>query len=699
MEIFMKLVPPMMAALFACAAAFARPVVVQTQQVLPTYSDYYGFAGRELIGTSWETLGGSPERFRTTATLLERGVDGTWTRVRDLAIEDGFVYTGHVAMTSSVAAIVMPRGLRVWERTAAGWVEAAVDPAARVWGADVEVSGGTILVSLMNDDACPRRVAVVTRAASGVWSTSAHFDAPAGACIHEFDVDQDRAIVHADHQANDAQDSATIYERSGTGWVAAATLQAMEANRAFGPAVALRGSLAIVSGTVVGAHLYRRDATGWQAAGFLPNSDSYSEGQFDSAISISDQYVAKVSYNRTQNTGIVYLYRRGPGDTFEHVANLVTGRGNGYNDVIVDGSYVIAKYQPELHAYDFSAFVPPPTVQDDFESGTTEQWAPIPGSSFSNIVAGNTRIYRQSSVAGDAGAIHELDLEGQHISADIRPTGFDGNDRWVGLVTRYTDAANYYYLTLRNSNRLVLRRMRNGVFTDLAQMPIGPSSSWQRVGLESVGSRHTVYLDNRRVADAFDESHPRGRTGLRMYRAAADFDNVIVSPGPLIDLAHDQRITTGGTWSQDWNAGLDFFSQQSTSGEARALSGVPTVNAVVQAYVQVERFATGGAAWVGLVTRYVDAGNYYYVTLRNSNELSLRKLTNGSISVLASETLAVTPQGPELDIRLEAIGNRVRVYVNEQLRLEADAEQHAGKVGVMTYRAAAHFLRHLPVEP
>ena len=81
---------------------------------------------------------------------------------------------------------------------------------------------------------------------------------------------------------------------------------------------------------------------------------------------------------------------------------------------------------------------------------------------------------RQSSLAGDAGAnLTAIDWTDQSIEADIRPLEFAGNGRWFGLVTRRVDAQNYYYVTFRSPDMISLRRLRNGVVTELgwAQAP------------------------------------------------------------------------------------------------------------------------------------------------------------------------------------------------------------------------------------
>jgi hypothetical protein len=89
------------------------------------------------------------------------------------------------------------------------------------------------------------------------------------------------------------------------------------------------------------------------------------------------------------------------------------------------------------------------------------------------------------------------------------------------------------------------------------------------------------------------------------------------------------------------------------------------------------------------MSRYVDSANYYYVTLRKSNELSLRKLTNGVITVLGTVPLTVTP-GTVYRVRFETVGDRLRVFVNDELKIErAGAQTATGRTGVLMYRARA----------
>jgi hypothetical protein len=57
--------------------------------------------------------------------------------------------------------------------------------------------------------------------------------------------------------------------------------------------------------------------------------------------------------------------------------------------------------------------------------------------------------------------------------------------------------------------------------------------------------------------------------------------------------------------------------------------------------VQADHYDAGADRWFGVLGRYVNDGTYYYLSVRSSNTLSLRKVVNGSITVLG--TVPFTP--------------------------------------------------------
>jgi pectate lyase len=137
------------------------------------------------------------------------------------------------------------------------------------------------------------------------------------------------------------------------------------------------------------------------------------------------------------------------------------------------------------------------------------------------------------------------------------------------------------------------------------------------------------------------------------------------------------------------------------AGEARAVIGGKTSDQVVQARVRQIAWSSTGTAerWAGLLARYVDDGNYYYLHLRSGGTLSLRKLVNGTITTLASAPLAVS-LNTQYALRLEVVGNQLRGYVNGNLLLQATDSSHtAGISGLMTNKAATQFDDYVAYQP
>jgi hypothetical protein len=131
----------------------------------------------------------------------------------------------------------------------------------------------------------------------------------------------------------------------------------------------------------------------------------------------------------------------------------------------------------------------------------------------------------------------------------------------------------------------------------------------------------------------------------------------------------------------------------------RSLTGASTNDHVVQVRVRPTAF-NGADRWVGLLARYENDSNYVYVTLRSSNVLSLRRLSFGQIEVLDEQPLTVTPN-TWYTLRLEKIGNKLRVYVNDTLRISAEDNVGlpGGRVGLLTYKAAADFDDFIAYQP
>jgi len=125
----------------------------------------------------------------------------------------------------------------------------------------------------------------------------------------------------------------------------------------------------------------------------------------------------------------------------------------------------------------------------------------------------------------------------------------------------------------------------------------------------------------------------------------------------------------GGNWEITGEADPEGLSQTDPGVLAFAYNGVPVGDQVIRANIRLGSYAPSAGAWFGLLARYVDENNYYFLSMRSTNQLQIRKVVNGVVTVL-----------------------RAVAYTAHDGRLVATALDDAlprGKYGMGTYRATA----------
>jgi hypothetical protein len=413
---------------------------------------------------------------------------------------------------------------------------------------------------------------------------------------------------------------------------------------------------------------------------------------------------------RGSNAGSALIYLTGVSDPVQNIVRLYASDPSSNlrlgSSVEISGLRVIAGTAKNA-AYIFDLPNPirpvpedPPVLQETFEFDNGGNFTPIAGSSFSVVSNGTTRVFRQSSLTGNAGALLANSTRtNQGIQADVRPTAFDGADRWFGLVVRYTDQNNFYYVTMRSSNVVQLRKVVGGTQTTLASASFTVALNRNyRLRLEAIGRFLQVYVNGVPVLRARDTSLKEGLAGLWMFKARADYDNVVVSPNPALTLFADSfEASNAAQWTPfgvgSWSVvtdGSKVYRQDSLAGTALSVTGSGgSINASIRVRAKALAF-DGTDRWFGIIIKFVDAQTYTYITVRNTNTVQLREVINGQVNLLDSAPLTVTT-GTWYDLRLESVGNFFRGYVNGRLLLERTLGTSTGRYGIITHRTRAEF--------
>jgi hypothetical protein len=696
----------------------------------PSYSN---FGTTVAVGGNSIIVGGirdapNPEfegQSELAAFLFERSSSGTWSFSRTLTTflssdeASGLVnYSFNVAMNSLLAGVAFGT-IRVFERTAADWVSAPALAGAQ--NGDLEVHSGMLLASTILGTCAD---AELIREQSGTWTTTQNFPSMVPSGPAECDVDSSGGDVDLTNnrviigQAFNNSSEVQIWNRNAGGtWPSAPTAVVQLPPPLFEPGsfisnaqfVTVEGDAAIAnaSSRLVGPYVLRLNGT-WTVDGNLLRPDRAALSSPTGLELLNG--IATVGYPGSAAPSSVGIFTRNASGDFEYVARLVPSDGDIGANPEISGRRVVATGVDSsgarvVYVFDLpTSFAQPDLIQDDFEDRNAAEWTSIPGSVVSVPSNGLSFFYRQSSVASDAGSLRTgLDLRNQSIEAEVvgRTFAAGTGERWFGLLVRQTDPNNLYYFTLRNNNEISLRKRVNGVVTvlDSAPMPVQLNRRY-KLRLEAVNSRIAAYIDGQLRLEAVDRSLRNGTAGLRMFRAAADYDNVVISPNPHTLLLSDDFESRFpgheqwwfprlGTWSEVV-AGSTVFAQTSITTDGRITTDIDVDDQVIQARARATQFAAGDR-WFGLISRLQDNNNFYFLTVRSSNSVSLRKFVNGQVVVLDTATFPVSV-GTWYTLRLEAVGDSLRGYVNDRPLVEAiDDDFAAGTWGLATSRAAAQF--------
>jgi hypothetical protein len=735
----MKLWSHLALAAMLCSAAHARPIIIQETSTIESPDPEYNFGWRVGLDGDDAVVYGSkdipdPEGTDDTLTraFLFHRSGNTWNFVRVIAQKqdsnegDGVNSKGLDMRNGVIAASIQP--MHIFERVNGNYVE-RTNPNAL----DDERRGDYVVIDGTN------RIlfggycwggTLIERNADATWTDRAtlpgdYCGSSDGASGGPVALAGEWAVVSNLYNEEGLPGPALGFFHHTTGYNWPQTERRVAPAGHYFGTVYMRGDeLYAGDSPYYGRAVYRRNASNqWIEADRLRTEGDYLYGTYRGPtgdFGATGELVLQAMSDWDLDRNVIHVFKKDSTGHYGHVATLTLKADD--NDVwtnwfAIDGNHVLVGGVGRAHYFVLPTnLTAPAAIQYAFPNPTVSGWTVLAGSQFSLAQSGTTQVWRQSSTAGDAGAVLDAaDWTNQSIQAEVKPTAIStgGTDRWVGLMTRRTNAGNYYYVTLRASGAIQLKRMAGGVFTTLASatFPWTLNRNY-RLRLESAGDLHRVYVDGVRLLEARDSQLTHGRAGVLSFRAAADFDNVIVAPAPLATIWTQAQGEVcepvcpnlrpwsygGGQWT--WNA-EGVFRQSVITGNTRAIVGAPTSNKdqIFEARVRPATFGTPADAWAGIIVGYVGASDYVYLTLRKSNTLQLRRMRGGQSTLLGSVSITVTP-GAWYTLRLEQVANRLRGYVNGVQKFEVVQDQwNAGQVGLVTYAAAVDYDDVLAVRP
>lgn len=673
---------------------------------VPNVPDYQGFHifGRDVAIDGGAIIALIQFQGGQAALLYRReGANGPWVFRRTL------LTVGWSGRSEDPVQVRMKNGIAAVQFNSRVWLFEYIDGNYRLaqtanvirHPGGIAISGNSVLIG---GDNCDYDAVVYQKGSDGIWAITGRLDDNQGECHPEglaVELNYDYALLRVR-----GTNQITTWRRNGTAldWVSAGSLVLPPAFFYSDRPVVLQGSTAVTPDYPV---VIRRSGTTWTPTGAVTPIDDANSSTTLGEVTYRDGVLLINEYGRV--TPRMSAYVETPLGKFEHVAILTPGFLVLENDVsghtaVVAGE--LGQYNRYVYTYDLpSPLATPPAITNDFEERNLSDFT-FDGGAFALATRGANDVLARNEFNGLAFALVNGSewANQQRIEADIA-TAFSSSAGRSGLVVRYIDANNYYFLAQRPGGILRLYRISDGVETVLWQRATGTTLP-VRVGLAADGNRIFVYLNDAQVGEAWVDEEPRtGRAGLATFQTRTDFDNVYVTatpaPFPLMEkdfrrgdyYLSDSFTEIGGDWRvilDDVGNTLLGIAQLDDSGRTLAFNGVPVRNQKIVALARLNAFnGPPEDAWFGLLARYVDTRTYYYVSVRSTNRIDIRKKVNGLITVLATANFSAVPER-DYQLRFTVIDDQLQVYVDGVLVASAhDDEIDSGQYGIATFRAKA----------
>src|SRR5262247_534310 len=212
---------------------------------------------------------------------------------------------------------------------------------------------------------------------------------------------------------------------------------------------------------------------------------------------------------------------------------------------------------------------------DNFQDGNADGWARSSGTW--SIVTDGTLAYRQSGTSADsnsrAGSPSWTNIS---VQARVKPTAFNGADRYVGVTTRVVNSNHYYFLALQNGNRLLIgKRAGSSPITLATKSFTFSTGTFVTLRLDANGSTLTGFVNGTQQLTASDSEFTAGIIGGATFFASASFDDFLVTsiggggtppPAPTNLVATPGNAQVSLTWNTSSGASSYNVKRSTTSG-------------------------------------------------------------------------------------------------------------------------------------
>ena len=497
----------------------------------------------------------------------------------------------------------------------------------------------------------------------------------------------------------------------------------------YGRSVAIDGNIAVVGATtgdpsggasqVGAAYVFERNAQGvWQQTAKLTGPAPLAAFGFDVAVDGNVIAVGDVFYER------VHVFEK-QGASWVRTAELglapspITGTGNGYS-VAVHGDLIAISHHSDnglaLYRRGAGGWQQVASYTNGFAEEDPTYLGPHVDVTAGIAVFGSPSLFEHGPATGRL-FLYSPGANGNWAEPTVTSwphTDIDGDFNGPVSISGSTLLASGWIFRRNSSGSWVLTNTttRATALDDDESTVIAPdapyrlgrvyqrdgSESWPRVAELAISTGlelARVDVNSKRVVAS---TYPSGyvdstwRTGQAfIFELPATLDRPSLLQDDFQDGNAQGWSSLAGTFSVVSSGTSLVYRQTNTAGNAAALlANANYADQSIQADI-IPRAFDGADRWFGLAARYVNSANYYYVTARSGGGIQLKKMLGGSFTTLGTAPLAVALNRTHR-LRLEAVGDHVRVLVNERPVISVrDDDISGGQPGVMMYRTRADY--------
>ncbi len=165
---------------------------------------------------------------------------------------------------------------------------------------------------------------------------------------------------------------------------------------------------------------------------------------------------------------------------------------------------------------------------DDFQDGNATGWSTSSGTW--SVVTDGSYVYKQASTSANCFSYTGSAWTNYTVQARVKILAFNGSNRPVGILARYSSTSNYYAAALTNANTAVIQKKVSGSLSTLASKAYTVTTgTWYTLKLVLTGTKLDFYVNDVLQASVTDSSLSSGKVGFTMTNASAEFDDIIVS--------------------------------------------------------------------------------------------------------------------------------------------------------------------------